>query len=920
MAGQKRKAELSEQEIEAEARKQEIIAKVQTLDADQTLEYLGELCERWKLQFPGRSYEDVLTTAFENFKVSITGHIDGMDMGNFGMRELDAVIHTHEMEAIAMYHHLRSHKLIGIPGDDEAEEDNQGAGAETLNRILKVLEMVYYSKRIVLSAFQANLALHQVHCADLKLEKDIDARLGSWSLRFRWIDDNMNELQQLLLYLLDNAFEKQLRKQDGYVFEPILVQGHNTHAFRCLCEIKDWVYSVTQKELQFQQWTNLTHGNNTIKSVVEYLSGCKDYQFPNLIKDRTVFAFRNGVYLANEDRFYEYGSAEPLAESIVACKFFDANFELYEEIRDWRLIPTYAFQSILDHQEIPEEACQWMYVFIGRMMYDLNTFDGWQVIPFIKGHAGTGKCFRIGSQVLLADGQTIAVEHVQVGHQLMGDDGTPREVLSLAVGIEPLFEIYCTTTAELVLAVTGHHILCLLDVSKGYAVVEMTVLEYVGLPGDRQKELLLYRPNKPMCFPASYQNVSAQTARLVGSWLGTGVSHSLALAATTANSGFREAMERCGVLEAKRIPAAFMTASVTVRQQLLMGFFDVDGWTMSGHRELYVESPELADDVMFVARSLGLHIEREGTVLKIYYMCQFGYAFTVHPLNPNRREPYVGFEVNGNKRFLMADWTVTHNSTICTHVVRNLYDPIDVGVMSNNIERKFGISAFWDKNVFIGPECRNDLAIEQAEFQSIVSGEDIQVNMKHKKAFSTQWRVPGILAGNEVPSWADAAGSVQRRLAVYDFEKPVLQGDMRLGEKIDNEMPDLLVKCNRAYREMAARHGSDNIWTLLGPYFHKTSSELAQTINVLEAFLACDEVVFGAGKYVPFDEFKNAVSAYAQINGFTKPKFHVDYFRGPFTKRGITKEKGTKTWNGRVLNREFLIGVDLVRDETVNLL
>lgn len=253
----------------------------------------------------------------------------------------------------------------------------------------------------------------------------------------------------------------------------------------------------------------------------------------------------------------------------------------------------------------------------------------------------------------------------------------------------------------------------------------------------------------------------------------------------------------------------------------------------------------------------------------------------------------------------------TGKSTICTHVVKNFYDAIDVGVLSNNIERKFGISAFYDKYIFIGPECRNDLAIEQAEFQSIVSGEDIQVNMKHKKAFSVKWHVPGILAGNEVPSWADAAGSIQRRLPVFDFEKPVVNGDMRLGQKIEDELPDLIVKCNRAYREKANQHGSANIWSLLPAYFQRTSNELAQTINALEAFLACDEVSFGPECAVPFDEFKNSVVAYAQINGYARPKFSIDYFRGPFTRRRIQKEKCTRTWRGRVLHRDFLLGVDL---------
>ena len=52
-------------------------------------------------------------------------------------------------------------------------------------------------------------------------------------------------------------------------------------------------------------------------------------------------------------------------------------------------------------------------------------------------------------------------------------------------------------------------------------------------------------------------------------------------------------------------------------------------------------------------------------------------------------------------------------STILTRVCRGLYEPADVGTLSNNIERKFGLSALHDKLLFIGPEIKSDIALEQ---------------------------------------------------------------------------------------------------------------------------------------------------------------------------------------------------------------
>ena len=51
--------------------------------------------------------------------------------------------------------------------------------------------------------------------------------------------------------------------------------------------------------------------------------------------------------------------------------------------------------------------------------------------------------------------------------------------------------------------------------------------------------------------------------------------------------------------------------------------------------------------------------------------------------------------------------------TIVNEVAGRFYDPIDVGVLSNNCERQFGISAFHDKILFVAGEIKNDLKMDQ---------------------------------------------------------------------------------------------------------------------------------------------------------------------------------------------------------------
>ena len=47
--------------------------------------------------------------------------------------------------------------------------------------------------------------------------------------------------------------------------------------------------------------------------------------------------------------------------------------------------------------------------------------------------------------------------------------------------------------------------------------------------------------------------------------------------------------------------------------------------------------------------------------------------------------------------------------------------------------------------MFIAPEIKGDFCLEQAEFQSMVSGEDVSVAIKGKTAKSIEWTCPGVL-------------------------------------------------------------------------------------------------------------------------------------------------------------------------------
>jgi hypothetical protein len=253
-------------------------------------------------------------------------------------------------------------------------------------------------------------------------------------------------------------------------------------------------------------------------------------------------------------------------------------------------------------------------------------------------------------------------------------------------------------------------------------------------------------------------------------------------------------------------------------------------------------------------------------------------------------------------------------STIITKVFKKFYESEDVRTLSNNVERKFGLSSIYDGFMFIAPEVKGDLCLEQAEFQSLVSGEDISIACKHEKAKSVEWKTPGILGGNEVPNWRDNSGSILRRMLTWNFSKRVVDADPQLDEKLDKEIPAILLKCVRAYLDFAQRFADQTVWNVVPEYFKSVQTQVAMVTNCLQNFLACERVKYGTDLFCPQTSFVTAFNAHCLENNLGKMKFNQDFYQGPFGMRDIeVRKEANKVYRGRVYpSQSFIYGLDIV--------
>lgn len=190
------------------------------------------------------------------------------------------------------------------------------------------------------------------------------------------------------------------------------------------------------------------------------------------------------------------------------------------------------------------------------------------------------------------------------------------------------------------------------------------------------------------------------------------------------------------------------------------------------------------------------------------------------------------------------------------------FEDADIATIANDIQMGFGLETVWDKFLWMIKEVKHDLKLDQAQLQSMITGEEMSIMRKGLPALQVVWRAPGVMAGNELANWTDNSGSMSRRLVLFYFLKKVKQSDPRLAKSLADELPALLHKSNMAYAEACARFGHCDLWgrnpevsaeiaenpelestyrgsrTILPSYFHANKSSLKQQTHLMENFLA----------------------------------------------------------------------------------
>ena len=342
----------------------------------------------------------------------------------------------------------------------------------------------------------------------------------------------------------------------------------------------------------------------------------------------------------------------------------------------------------------------------------------------INGPMGTGKCHAFDTSILMYDGSVKMVQDIVVGDKVMGDDSKCRNVVSLGRGEDDMFDIVYSNGEKY--GVNSEHIMCLKQSgmnfiknvktksgetrykvfyfdkndykqhSRRFANMEDATKyldemklehDYIEIPVKTLLKLPKYISTNLKGYKRGAE-FSSKTVPfdpyIIGAWLGDGTSKKSEM-----------------LLDRKHIPDDYKINDRKTRLELLAGIIDTDGsyCHKSKGYDVIQKNKVLADDILFVARSLGFSAnmkecekscmykneKRTGTYHRIHISgdnlsaipvkCPRKMAISERVINKDSMvmgitiEPrgwgkYYGFELDNNHKYLLGDFTVTHNTSL----------------------------------------------------------------------------------------------------------------------------------------------------------------------------------------------------------------------------------------------------------------
>ena len=259
------------------------------------------------------------------------------------------------------------------------------------------------------------------------------------------------------------------------------------------------------------------------------------------------------------------------------------------------------------------------------------------------------------------------------------------------------------------------------------------------------------------------------------------------------------------------------------------------------------------------------------------------------------------------------------------NLITECFDKEAIGTLNSNCQDQFSLEHLTDVDIVITYEAKRNMKFDQAVLQQCVSGERTTVVKKGVKSEDMLWRAPFVMAGNELPAWRDAAGSMARRLALIPFNHRVVQQDEELGDRMLKDVLTYITKMTLMYRQMVIRSKKKGFWsvrkdgtTLASAQLIAVRDEIIADLQPLVNFIVRsgkfdishqDDDLDPETTYVTEHAFVDKYRTYCRDHNLSMGTWNQDQYRTVFEDYKITRKQAILEYDNQTTNAYFLFGI-----------
>ena len=411
-------------------------------------------------------------------------------------------------------------------------------------------------------------------------------------------------------------------------------------------------------------------------------------------------------------------------------------------------------------------------------------------------------CVDPNTPILTWGGSKKLAKDIQIGDELIGDDGTKRTVQDICEGVDDMYEIHqhkfdnyiVNSQHILTFKISGHCSIYWLDKKKMWTmgwldmnkrkfrfksmsttrttktkedvyedmvnyrntldtndILEIKVKDYLTLPDSVKNKLKGYKtsgvqwkhqdvPIDPYIFgmwlgdgDSDGRGFASQDKELIEKWESwcsnnnAKVEHSKRynyrikhISGQRCTPPLKTILKKHELFNNKHIPSIYLQNDRKTRLSLLAGLIDTDGYVGSNGRCIIITQvrKELSEQILYLARSLGMSAfcKKRHTKWTWNNETKYGYAYEVAISGEGLEDiptilgykkclkrqqkkdslvsgikithigkgSFNGWQIDGNERFLLGDFTVTHNSTKDPLSVKGIFKCYRIGIKNKD--------------------------------------------------------------------------------------------------------------------------------------------------------------------------------------------------------------------------------------------